>query len=374
LAVSRPEAQRGRSFRTKLLPVLYNLALGTAGGAAANALDLPLAWMIGAMIATTTAAVLGLPLSFSRPLRTGMITILGVMLGSAFVPEIADQVLRWSFSLTALALYTLVTTAASMIYFRRIAGYDPITSYFCAVPGGLNEMTIMGAALGGEERAISLTHAARILFTVLTIPVGFRFLESYDPAARIAAGDAYFANGGQDVAILALCAVLGYFAAQRMRLPAASILGPMALSAAVHITGITTAKPPAELIAAAQVVAGSAIGARFAGTAAVTLLRLAVHALGATAIMVVLAILFAAGLTAGFGLPLPDLILALAPGGLAEMSLVALALHADAAFVSTHHVARITMVVAMAPALHRLLPRHLRERARPAAADRAAAD
>jgi hypothetical protein len=325
--------------------------------------------MIGAMIATTAAAVAGVPLSFSRPLRTGMITVLGVMLGSAFVPELLDQVARWSFSLAALAIYSIAVTALSMAYFRGVAGYDPVTAYFCAVPGGLNEMTIMGAALGGNERAISLTHAARILFTVLTIPVGFRFLETYDPAARLAAGHAYFAHGGQDVAVLALCAVFGYLAAQRLRLPAASILGPMALSAAAHMTGLTEATPPAELVAAAQVVAGSAIGARFAGTAARSLAGLALHALSATAIMVALAILIAVALALGFGLPLPDLILALAPGGLAEMSLVALALHADAAFVSTHHVARITMVVAMAPALHRLLPRRWRRRADPAAAD-----
>lgn len=367
--MSSPEPRRGGTLRRKLRPVLLDLAIGTLGGGVAYALDLPLAWMIGAMVATSAAAVLGLPLAFSRPLRTGMITVLGVMLGSAFVPALLDQMARWSFSLAALAVYAAVTTAATMVYFRGVARYDPITAYFCAVPGGLNEMTILGTALGGNEQAISLTHGARILFTVLTIPVGFRFLEGYDAAARAAAGQAFGSVGAQDIAILAVCAVVGYFVAQRLKLPAASILGPMALSAAAHLTGLTAAKPPAELVAAAQVVAGSAIGARFAGTAAITLARLAVHALSATVIMIVLAIGFAAGLNAGFGLPLPDLVLALAPGGLAEMSLVALALHADAAFVSTHHVARIAMVVAAAPALHRLLPVRWREGVRAAAAD-----
>ena len=358
-----------QAIRQKLLPTLLDLAIGSAGGVVAHALNLPLAWMIGAMVATTAAAVLGLPLAFSRRLRTGMITILGVMLGSAFVPALLDQMARWSFSLAALAVYALVTTALSMVYFRRIARYDPITAYFCAVPGGLNEMTIMGTAMGGNEQAISLTHGARILFTVLTIPIGFRFLEGYDAAARAAASPGLISETGQDIVILGICAVAGYFIAQRLRLPAASILGPMALSAAVHLTGVTAAKPPAELVAAAQVVAGSAIGARFAGTAAITLLRLGIHALSATVIMITVAVAFAAVLNAGFGLPLPDLVLALAPGGLAEMSLVALALHADAAFVSTHHVARITMVVATAPVLHRLLPVHWREKARTVAAD-----
>ena len=308
-----------RAIRQKLLPVLLDLGIGSAGGLAAHALNLPLAWMIGAMVATTAAAVLGLPLAFSRRLRTGMITILGVMLGSAFVPALLDQMARWSFSLAALAVYALVTTALSMVYFRRIARYDPITAYFCAVPGGLNEMTIMGTAMGGNEQAISLTHGARILFTVLTIPIGFRLLQGYDAAARAAASQGFTSETATDIGILSLCAIAGYVLAQRLRLPAASILGPMALSAAVHLTGLTAAKPPAELVAAAQVVAGSAIGARFAGTAAITLLRLAVHALSATVIMISLAVGFAVGLNAVFSLPLPDLVLALAPGGLAEM-------------------------------------------------------
>jgi membrane AbrB-like protein len=230
--VSSLSQRAGGAFRKKVLPVLLDLAIGSAGGFLAHGLDLPLAWMIGAMVATTAAAVMGVTLAFSRPLRTGMITVLGVMLGSAFVPELLDQMARWSFSLAALALYTVVTTAATMAYFRGVARYDPVTAYFCSVPGGLNEMTIMGAALGGNERAISLTHGARILFTVLTIPIGFRFLDAYDPAARAAASQAFLSEGAWDVAILSLCAVAGYFAAQRLRLPAASIFGPMALSAA----------------------------------------------------------------------------------------------------------------------------------------------
>jgi uncharacterized protein len=81
-------------------------------------------------------------------------------------------------------------------------------------------------------------------------------------------------------------------------------------------------------------------------------------------------VIFAAGLNAALDLPLPGLILALAPGGLAEMSLVALALQVEAAFVSTHHVIRIAMVVLVAPALYRTLPLRWRRTARgPAAAD-----
>ena len=52
--------------------------------------------------------------------------------------------------------------------------------------------------------------------------------------------------------------------------------------------------------------------------------------------------------------------LAYAPGGLAEMSLVALALGADAAFVSIHHIARIVLIIAFAPMIFLAARRWLR--------------
>ena len=48
--------------------------------------------------------------------------------------------------------------------------------------------------------------------------------------------------------------------------------------------------------------------------------------------------------------------LALAPGGLAEMSLIALALGVDTAFVTIMHILRVVLVVILAPYAFRILP------------------
>ena len=50
-------------------------------------------------------------------------------------------------------------------------------------------------------------------------------------------------------------------------------------------------------------------------------------------------------------------LLAFSPGGLAEMSLIALALGVDVAYVSSQHVVRIFIIVALAPWVFRLLRR-----------------
>ncbi len=343
-----------------LRTTLAALAIGTFGGWLASLAGLPLAWMIGAMSATTAAAALGLPIALPVGLRQLMVTVLGVMLGSGFSPEMLDRIGEWALSLAALALYAAAAGGAGLFYFRRICGYDAVTAYFSAMPGGLSEMILVGTEMGGDARVISLTHAARVMLVVLALPFAFQMMIGYDPAASVPAGLPLAEVSGADLAVLAACGALGYLLARALRVPAAAVVGPMILSALVHILGWTTAKPPFELVAAAQVVVGTAIGCRFAGVTTRLLLRTAAAAAGGTAVLLSATLAFAMVLAQVTGLPVVALTLAFSPGGLAEMSLIAIAIGADAAFVATHHVVRIFMIVVFAPLAFRLMrrPRH----------------
>lgn len=339
---------------------LVALAIGSFGGWFATLAGLPLAWMIGAMSATTAAAALGAQIALPIRFRQVMVAVLGVMLGSGFSPEILERVGEWAISLAALALYAAAAGGAGLFYFRRICGYDAITAYFSAMPGGMTEMILVGTEMGGDARVISLTHAARVMLVVLALPFAFQMLIGYDPAGRPPPGLPLTAVAGADLAVLVACGVLGFFLARLLRLPAAGLTGPMILSAAVHILGWTTAKPPFELVAAAQVVIGTAIGCRFAGVTAGLLLRTAAAAAGGTVVLLSATIAFAIGLAQLTGLPAVPLMLAFSPGGLAEMSLIAIAIGADAAFVATHHVVRIFMIVVIAPLAFKLMRRGCR--------------
>ena len=139
-----------------------------------------------------------------------------------------------------------------------------------------------------------------------------------------------------------------------LRVPAAQLVGPMVLSAALHLSGLVSAQPPGELIAAAQVVLGAAIGARFVGMAFSELRRIMLLAALVAVMMVLVTAGAAYALAAVAGQSGTTLFLAFAPGGLAEMSLIALTMGSAAAFVSTHHIARIMLIVIVAPLIFRL--------------------
>jgi membrane AbrB-like protein len=342
-------ASRGRRIAFAVL----TLALGAAGGWLATQINLPLPWMIGAMVATTIGSLAGLDLFMYRWVRGPNVAVLGVMLGASFTPAVIARFGDWLTTIAGLAVYVALVTAILYWYFRRYGHFDRVTAFFAASPGGLNEMTIVGRELGGDDRLIALVHGARILMVVMTIPIGFMIFEHYRPSARPPSGVALFQQPWREAMILGGCALAGALGARAIRLPAAFVVGPMILSGIVHVLGWSESRPPAFLIGLAQVVIGSGVGARFSGVKLYTIARVLVLSLGSTAVMVGLTALFAVVLRNAADTSIEAVILAYAPGGLAEMSLVALALAIDSAFVASHHVLRIIMIVIIAPTLFR---------------------
>jgi membrane AbrB-like protein len=336
---------------------LWTLALGTAGGWLFMVAGLPLPWMLGAVTVTTLAAVAGLRVAVEDRFRWGMVSILGVMLGAAFQPGIWADMATWWPSMLGLLVFVALSMLAVAAYFRRVARYDPPTAYFSAAPGGINYMAELGREMGGDDRAIALNHALRIFLVVLCIPTAFTLLLGYERPAGVGAGPGAAGLGipPSDLAWLIGCAVAGSLLARLLRVPAGPLLGPMVVSALVHGLGWTASHPPALLVAAAQVVVGCGIGTRFSGVPARAVGRALVVALGATAVLLVVTVGCAGALSLLTDLPTPELILAYAPGGVVEMSLVSLAMDLDVAFVSTHHIVRIMLVIALAPVVVRLI-------------------
>jgi uncharacterized protein len=337
-------------------PFLLAVAIGGSGGALFQYFRLPLAWMLGALALTTVAALARAPVVFPWGLRTALQSILGVMVGTSFTPQIFDRIGPWSVSLAAILIYIGAIGTVVYGYLRRRGGFGPITSYFTAMPGGLNEMTMMGAAMGGDDRIIVLSHSVRLTLVVFTIPFWFRFFEGYVPPPVPKLGGSFADLAALDAVLLALCALAGPPLARLLRIPAPNLTGALALSAILHVAGATSSRLPPELVMAAQIGMGTALGCRFRRFDRRLIVRTIGTALVGGAMMVVGTVALSLAVHVLTGVPTDQLLLAYAPGGLAEMSLIAISLGMDTAFVSTHQLVRILMVIALAPLFFRLLP------------------
>ena len=338
------------------LPAQFaSLAIGIVCGVSAYIAGLPLPWMLGAIIGNTVFALAGAPVKGPEKLRPYVIPVLGVMLGSAITSDIFAQLGGWLFTLVLLPAYLIVAAGVSFLVYRRIGGYDVVTAFYSAMPGGLNEMLIMGGAAGGDERKIALAHAARVLLVILFVALFFGLFLGVRSGAGtqnwIPLSDPSMADYG----FLLLAAVLGSWLGKKAKLPAAPIFGPMIVSGIFHVFHLVEIAPPTVFVIASQIVIGSIIGTRFVGATLRELRRDMTLAVVGSAAMLVTAVAFGTAIAWSAGMTLSQAFLAFAPGGLTEMSLLTLAMGQDVAYVSTIHIVRITIVIAIAPLFFRLL-------------------
>ena len=311
------------------------------------ALSLPLPWLLGPIIACLIAAVVGVPLRGIKVLNDAMRTILGVAVGATFTPIVlASMVGMWP-TLLLIPVMVICIGLVGVPYFQRLWGFDFATSYYSAMPGGLQDMLVFGEEAGGDVRALSLIHATRVLVIVVVLP--FVLQGFWDADLTSPPGAPVTTIAPSQLMIMAACALLGWQIAKRLGMFGASILGPLALAAIAALTGILQHRPPVEAIWAAQFFIGMTVGAKYAGITLHEIKRDLTASVGFCLILLVMTVIFAE-VVVQLGLAPPlETLLAFAPGGQAEMTILALIVGADMAFVIAHHVLRIFVVILGAP-------------------------
>jgi len=144
--------------------------------------------------------------------------------------------------------------------------------------------------------------------------------------------------------LLALAAVAG-LALQRLKVPNAFMFGPLAVVIPLTAAQIEFSSLPSGLSSAAQVFLGCALGARFERRSLASAPRFVAGVLGSVAVVIALSAGFGVLLARISGVPWPTMVLALAPGGIAEMCITAKVLQLGVPLVTAAHVVRVIILI-----------------------------
>ncbi|MXU65735.1 AbrB family transcriptional regulator [Oceanomicrobium pacificus] len=332
---------------------LQTLIIAAAGALAFLYLGLPLPFLLGPLFSCLAAALAGARMEGMGVLGVVMRTILGVAVGASITPALFQRLPEMVYSVALVPLFVLAIGAAGYPFFRRVCGFDAPTAYYASMPGGLQDMLVFGEEAGADLRALSLIHATRVLVIVSAVP--FLLTQAWGLTLDRPPGEPATAIPPHELALMVLAAILGWKGGERVGLFGASILGPLIATAALSLTGLLHHRPPMEAIVAAQFFIGLGVGVKYAG---ITGRELRIDVSAGVAFCLVLGLLsalFAWVVTAlGWAPPL-EAFLSFAPGGQAEMAVLALISGADMAFIVTHHMVRIITVISGAPLLARFL-------------------
>ncbi|GGX66215.1 monooxygenase [Tateyamaria omphalii] len=335
-----------------MIRVAMTFAIAGLGVALFHWLSLPLPWLLGPIFACLISALAGVRMSGVPLVNQGMRTVLGVAVGATITPVVLVSMLSMWPTLLLVPVMIMVIGAIGVPYFRRLWGFDFVTSYYSAMPGGLQDMLVFGEEAGGNPRTLSLIHATRVLVIVVALPFILRGVWDADlsnppgvPAATLAP---------TQLGLMVLAALVGWRGAKALGMFGASILGPLIVAAAMALAGLLQHRPPAEAIWAAQFFIGTTVGVKYTGITMTEIRRDLTAGLGFCGILIVLTIIFVEGVYAAGLAPGMEALLAFAPGGQAELTVLALIVGVDVAFVIAHHVLRIFVVILGAPLFARI--------------------
>lgn len=342
---------------SKVTSVFLTLVLGFAGGVVFYYFTMPLPWVLGSLLVIGGLSLWGhLTLRIPNKFRQSMLAVLGVLLGSGFKPGETGHIALWTVSMAAIPFMLLTQIAFVQTLLKVMLKKENFaTRFFGGAASGILEMTLMARDKGGDDRAVMVMHGLRVILIVALVPLYFRVFEGYVPSQLNKFSGGLIDLSFIDTALLFGAGFIGYYGGAKTRLPAYAIMGPFVVSAIFHSLGLTHAKPPYAVIVLAQIVVGASLGTRFTGYSLGRIRKLFFTSILATVILLTVSASFAYGVNHFTGLPFYGLMLAFVPGGMVEMSLIALALNIDVGFVTTHAILRAFLVVMIAPALYPLL-------------------
>ena len=331
-----------KAARDTFLNPVASLALCAAGGALFSWLRTPLPWMIGPLLLMAVCNFSGARLRAPVGARPGGQVVIGTALGLYFTPAVAQQVVSyWHFLLLAALLAILIACICAW-FISRVTGTDGVTAFFASVPGGAAEMAILAERFGGRVDRVAIAQSMRILAVVIVVPFALTYsgvhgADTYAPASA--------ALDWGKLALLLAIAAAGGGLLSAAGMPNAFMLGALFSVIALTVGEVHFSAMPPVVSNLGQLLIGCALGSRFergfldrvpgfvAATLASILLAIGLAATGG------------AGLAWAYGLPVPSVILATAPGGIAEMCITAKVLQLGVPLVTAAQVMRVLVLV-----------------------------
>nr|WP_284041551.1 AbrB family transcriptional regulator [Halomonas olivaria] len=321
--------------------MVTSLAVGAVGGMLFQLTGLPLAWMLGPLIANLLVSARGINVDVPEPLRNIFLAVMGLVLGSQVTPQLAQRVLDWPVSAVLLLLGVAASTAVASAWYRR-CGFDPVSAWFGAAPGAMTAMIMLGDKCGGDPQRIAVAQSLRIILVILFLPPLFW---AYNGGSGAAGPVQSGLEHGWMLLTIPLLLPLGRW----LRIPSSALLAPLIMAALLSGFDLASLTLPGWGMNIMLWVLGSAIGSRFKGITRRLLGRYMWQSGVATLLALIVLALFAELIHQSLGVGRDVALLALAPGGIGEMAILAVALNIDPVFVAFHHLLRMVTLMVFAP-------------------------
>ena len=329
------------------------ILISTPSAILADYFKIPLAWMLGPMLAISIAALSGIKVKMPKLALSAILIILGLHIGNYIDQNLLSQMKDWIWTSIVMFFYILVSIIIVSKYLQKFSGYKEKTSIFSAAPGALGPLLILAEYEKSDLSQVATAHLIRLIIIITLFPF---FVVNFSPteAMEITKFN-YMDQNHLNLLILLIGSIILIYIFDKIKVPAPLLAGALVASGILQITEIASYKLPDQSINFCLLILGASVGCRFADKSLNEVIKNTAHSFVATTLLVILGII--AAVIAGYFVEsnFLTLLLSYCPGGIYEVAVIAIAFNLDPNFVAFHHIIRLLMILFTVPVILRLI-------------------
>ncbi|AUW57000.1 hypothetical protein C1T17_01785 [Sphingobium sp. SCG-1] len=323
-------------------------------------LHVPAALMLGPMISAVALAQVHGQLKLGRPVVMAAQALLGCRLGMAISPDLLHAALGYLPILFGFSLLIILITVSLAVCVSRAGWFPESTAVWGLSPGAASAMVMLSELYGSDPRIVAIMQYLRVLASALIailvgtllgspeahghgIPMTGAAMIWFPPIDRLAF---------TETLLLALAGALAAWVSGRA---VAVLFVPMLGGALLQVTGLGRLELPAFLLAATFAVIGWNIGLKFTRASLAASIKLMPRITVLIAAMIGLCGALSVLLSWLLGVDALSAYLALSPGGLDSVIIIATSTHVDLPLVLAAQIVRLIVVLIVAPPLARFI-------------------
>lgn len=334
------------TYRKDLFTTVLTLATGMTGAALGYWLSAPVYVLTGPAILISVLSLAGIRFAIPNLLRDAAFVVIGIGIGAGVNSDVMAAMLHWPLAFLVLAATIVAILLVCRFLLMRFFGLDHQSAVLAATPGHLSFVLSMSAILDLNVARIVVIQSIRLLAMTLLVPFAALL-------AGVELGGTILPPGTPmdwlQFGVLAAISIVAGLLFQRLRVPAAMLMGAMVVSSIAHLLEYTPGSLHPHVALVAFTILGTLIGTRFSGISSQQLKESMAAGLTITIASAVLAALAAIPVSMMLEMPVTHVLVAFAPGGFETMVAMGVVLGASPGFVAACHVARLLVLPMLVP-------------------------
>lgn len=307
--------------------------------------------LLGPMLAAIAFSARGAGLALPKPFFVCAQAVIGCLIAETLdLGTFSRVVTEWPIFVGV----TAATLGASSLLGYLLSRWRVLpgsTAIWGSMPGAASAMVVMADAFGADARLVAfmtytrvvcVAGAASILAAALGAHRGGDWLVTMLAPAPLVPSLATLAVAG-----------IGAFAGLKLRIPGGALLLPMAAGITLHALGILRMTLPEPVLAVSYALVGWRIGLAFTRETLAVAARALPRVLLATFTLIAFSAMLSLVLSRITGIDPVSAYLAVSPGGLDSVAIIATSVPVDQPFVMAMQALRFLAVLALGPTLAR---------------------